>query len=496
MKTANTINPLGRRSANAAIPRGDEVQSRLIRNPYNMDPERALEYENGYEWGQSLGHMALMSASDADIERWYRNSREWIEGLADAAAHVGVGTLRDRILARLDTSLEEKMSHYVPMETKEAFRLRGAGEALGGLAGMGLGAYMGGSLGGLGGEALGDLAGAGVEAGYENVADAAESIYAPYAGPDRLAGETIRGALGSAGKYPGMVAGGALGGAAGGLAGYSIGGNLGGAIQGPVPNPRIRKHASLTTDPERIDMQHSHNSLPYEVDPRHLWATEKVASRLGNIARQVGRGGLYGAGLGAAGMVGAHAAGLPVGEVAGEMLGGIPEAAMSGLGGVDPSIATEQPMQGWSPSQVDLSGGPIEAAVPDQGAMAAIPQFDTAADPDLAPLAFPEAAMGGGGTTPASAGVMPPQAQQLMHGYVGHADQAADATFGGAEEQAQLINDMLQRGEINPEQADSAQPWLDDLVERGRQAQDHANEQWSMAQDMADRPRFAPLGGR
>ena len=84
------INPLARATADGAKPRGDEVRPTLIANPYANTPN-AAEYENGYQYAQTLGHEALNSA---DGSRWANAPGAWKQGLEAGAKSLGCGQLK------------------------------------------------------------------------------------------------------------------------------------------------------------------------------------------------------------------------------------------------------------------------------------------------------------------------------------------------------------------------------------------------------------------
>lgn len=74
---------------------GLDVQQPLLRNPYlPIDPERATEYENGYEYAMSMGHMGIQQY---DIESAMTAPGAWREGFAEAARKLGRADLADQI---------------------------------------------------------------------------------------------------------------------------------------------------------------------------------------------------------------------------------------------------------------------------------------------------------------------------------------------------------------------------------------------------------------
>lgn len=90
-----------------AAPRGDEVHQPLTVNPYDgpeFDPQNAVDYENGYQYAQSFGHLELNQADADQVERWAHAPIPWREGFAEAARRLGVGRLADMIEGEMKES--------------------------------------------------------------------------------------------------------------------------------------------------------------------------------------------------------------------------------------------------------------------------------------------------------------------------------------------------------------------------------------------------------
>lgn len=230
MKLA-AISPLIRVSGDQSIPRGDEVQPMLTRNPYSMDPQQALDYENGYEWALSLGHMNLMQAGPDDVESWAKRPRAWVEGFATGAGRLGAGTTRDTLLERVGAETgPPKIARSMAMDVElspaaklasitlqclqeEKIAFRNFNRVVGGLGGATVGALTPIVAGALTGGAIGDI-GAEALLGGEGVGEVAE-----------VAGEAAAEAPGffdramTAGRHPWSRG---IGQAAGGLAGSTL----------------------------------------------------------------------------------------------------------------------------------------------------------------------------------------------------------------------------------------------------------------------------------
>jgi hypothetical protein len=95
------VNPLVRASVNEGMPRGDDVQIPLTVNPYSTgtagDPAQAAEYENGYQFAQSLGHIGLNSATPEQIGGWAARDPAWRDGFGAAADGLGCGHVSDHM---------------------------------------------------------------------------------------------------------------------------------------------------------------------------------------------------------------------------------------------------------------------------------------------------------------------------------------------------------------------------------------------------------------
>lgn len=112
------VNPTVRMTADPSVPRGDEVHIPLLYNPYNADPQAAAEYENGYEYAQSIGHLQLDGVTPEDLQRWSTTAVPWREGFKDALGKLGRGDLAEKIAARkkiiavdFDGTLATTVSH-------------------------------------------------------------------------------------------------------------------------------------------------------------------------------------------------------------------------------------------------------------------------------------------------------------------------------------------------------------------------------------------------
>jgi hypothetical protein len=135
MKTAD-INPLQRASAEAGEIHGDQAQPRLMANPGSG--EDAKEFENGYEFAQSLGSLGLVGAGPQDMGQWQHSDPAWRAGLQQGLRSMGRGDLADA----LDVEDNTKQAAVIP---GRAVRLPLHALAAG--AGAGLGHLVGGLYG-------------------------------------------------------------------------------------------------------------------------------------------------------------------------------------------------------------------------------------------------------------------------------------------------------------------------------------------------------------
>lgn len=167
------VNPLVQYTPMDAVPRGDEVHSPLLENKYDQpgaDERDAIHYENGYQFAQALGHRELGQVSPENIETWNNRPVSWRDGLADGASSLGMGRVADMMQAAGGEAQMNKQGEavFVPME-KEARKGGNWGSRLstlaGGLAGAGLASSQGGKgnkIAPITGGAVGALVGHGV----------------------------------------------------------------------------------------------------------------------------------------------------------------------------------------------------------------------------------------------------------------------------------------------------------------------------------------------
>jgi hypothetical protein len=92
----SAVNPLVQTTAQDALPRGDENHIPLVENPYAGTPN-APEYENGYQYAQTLGHQTLNQLSPDQVASWKTAPTSWREGFATAAEKLGVKTVADQL---------------------------------------------------------------------------------------------------------------------------------------------------------------------------------------------------------------------------------------------------------------------------------------------------------------------------------------------------------------------------------------------------------------
>ena len=83
-------------TADPDVPHGDDAQQPLILNPYKTaDPQRASEYENGYQYAMSLGHRGIQNY---DVVKAQHAPVAWREGMADATGKLGRRDISDEII--------------------------------------------------------------------------------------------------------------------------------------------------------------------------------------------------------------------------------------------------------------------------------------------------------------------------------------------------------------------------------------------------------------
>lgn len=157
-------NPLQAATAMDTLQRGDEVHPPMIANPYQLDPEAAAQYENGYQYAQKIGHLQLISVPPEQLLGQTNGSVPWREGFAASARALGAGQVADTIEATIAPK-----TAGIPMDlTKLAY---------GYMQGLRYGAGIGAGLGAIKGLATG-----------ESFSDVAK---------DTLSGAAAGGALGS-----------------------------------------------------------------------------------------------------------------------------------------------------------------------------------------------------------------------------------------------------------------------------------------------------------
>jgi hypothetical protein len=146
-KTAD-IDPNIRASVDDAKPNGLDVQQPLLRNPYSAgtagDPHAAMEFENGYQFAQSMGHQQLNQVQPQQAQSWATRSKPWRDGFAQAARGMGCGN----VAAQLDASnkiAQHRTSLMLPnFPISVNFKIASAlGTVMGGLGGAALGSAAG-----------------------------------------------------------------------------------------------------------------------------------------------------------------------------------------------------------------------------------------------------------------------------------------------------------------------------------------------------------------
>lgn len=131
MVKLSAVDPLARSTTGPVVPRGDEVHVPLMSNPYQKGTPPGMDYENGYEFCQTQGHMQLGAAAPAQIQKWRLNSLPWRQGFAAAAQTMGLKIIGDQLLqaqkiakARPDASPKMKDwaldTYGVDLDTGEA----------------------------------------------------------------------------------------------------------------------------------------------------------------------------------------------------------------------------------------------------------------------------------------------------------------------------------------------------------------------------------------
>ncbi len=109
------VNPAIRASGEDAAVNGNDVQTPLMRNPYEGDPQQAMNFENGYQDAQSLGHLILANAQPEQLASWSKREPAWRDGFAQAARGMGCGALASQLDA--EAKIATITSGESPMET-------------------------------------------------------------------------------------------------------------------------------------------------------------------------------------------------------------------------------------------------------------------------------------------------------------------------------------------------------------------------------------------
>ena len=172
-KTA-AVNPSIRATGEESAANGSDVQTELLRNPYEGplgNPAQASEFENGYQNAQGLGHLQIAQAQLPQIQAWAKDSPAWRAGFSQAARTMGCGNVAQQInpqgkVATMHLSLP---SFPMAVNTKIASALRTLAEVL---VGAGAGAHIG-AIGGRAVDPTGELSesvGAGIGAGVGGLA--------------------------------------------------------------------------------------------------------------------------------------------------------------------------------------------------------------------------------------------------------------------------------------------------------------------------------------
>lgn len=297
------VNPLIQDTAMDAVPRGDENHAPLLNNPYDQpmgDEQAPVNYENGYQYAQSLGHRELGQVSPENIETWQNRPVPWREGLADGASRLGMGRVADMMQSAGGEAQLNKQGAVVfePIQ-KEARKGGNWGSRLstlaGGLAGAGLAASQGGKgnkIAPITGGAVGAMVGHGIHKAVKKKMDDKkedkEAVFIPIQKE------------------------------AAGVPTYDAGAGM------KRMNPKPSGHINITSAAMKKDKPVSATiSKPQPKRPNTFTATGgslkqadhdvKIANRLGNLA-------------GMAGLLGGAAMGAGVGSDLGGAVGGAPSA--------------------------------------------------------------------------------------------------------------------------------------------------------------------------
>lgn len=216
-------------------PRGDEVHIPLLNNPYQdptADPQQAVDYENGYQYAQTLGHLQLSQVPPEQIQTWQRAALPWRQGFADAATRLGKEDLANMLVGEQPDEGKTAMTHA---KVAAGVLPRDAQHSLArGIGGSTIGGGIGGGVAGLGGQYLAQQ---GIQADPEMTPEQKQLLAQtpPRSGFGRpflmSTGGALIGGLGGAligdavGGSDGMELGQFAGGVAGGAGGAFIGAN-------------------------------------------------------------------------------------------------------------------------------------------------------------------------------------------------------------------------------------------------------------------------------
>lgn len=147
-KTA-AVNPSIRATGEESAANGSDVQTELLRNPYEGplgNPAQASEFENGYQNAQGLGHLQIAQAQLPQIQAWAKDSPAWRAGFSQAARTMGCGNVAQQI----NPQGKVATMHLLSLPTHPNDKIASAlGTVAGGLLGAGVGAGIGASTGGV-----------------------------------------------------------------------------------------------------------------------------------------------------------------------------------------------------------------------------------------------------------------------------------------------------------------------------------------------------------
>ena len=119
------INPLIKATSGPESPHGDEVQIPLMRNPYQGDPQNQAEFENGYEFAQSMGHAQLNQVGQEEIDRWKNQSLAWRAGFATATSRFGLENIAKMVMGNeAEKQAKARITQRVGLQIGRAIRRR------------------------------------------------------------------------------------------------------------------------------------------------------------------------------------------------------------------------------------------------------------------------------------------------------------------------------------------------------------------------------------